>query len=75
MKASTGKPDEMVEAASAAMQADVARTRLNLRSVGHLPLDRADAARKLKGEQRALPTRALSLEPIPIGVPSRRRAR
>jgi len=57
MKGTTGKPDEMMEAASAAsaaMRADVAQTRLNLRSVGNLPLDREAAARELTGEQRAL---------------------
>jgi len=45
---------DAVSAASAAMRADVARTKLALRGVGHLPLDREAAARELTEEQRAL---------------------
>jgi len=47
-------PDETLRAAQSAMQADVAQTKLRLRSVGHLPLDRETAARELSEEQRAL---------------------
>ncbi len=45
---------DAVSAASAAMRADVARTKLALRGVGHLPLDREAAAWEITEEQRAL---------------------
>ena len=45
---------EAVSAASAAMRADVARTKLALRGVGHLPLDREAAAWEITEEQRSL---------------------
>ncbi|MEO5576784.1 MAG: hypothetical protein ABIR67_01575 [Gaiellaceae bacterium] len=49
------KPNESLEAAAAsAMRADIAKTKLNLRSVGHLPLDRETAVRELTEEERAL---------------------
>jgi len=45
---------EAVSAASAAMRADVARSKLHLRGVGSLPLDREAATWEFAEEQRAL---------------------
>ncbi|HXH89411.1 MAG TPA: hypothetical protein VNI55_12495 [Gaiellaceae bacterium] len=45
---------QAASAASAAMQADVARSKLHLRGVGSLPLDREAAAWEITEEQRAL---------------------
>ncbi len=48
---------ELIEAAAtanAAMQADVAQTKLRLRGVGDLPLDREAATWEITEEQRAL---------------------
>lgn len=51
--ARNGQPD-FVETANEKMRSDVARDRLHLRGVGHLPLDPSAAARELQEGERAL---------------------